>query len=161
MYAKKLVAFLGITALGMSLVIAAETPRQEAPKKAEAKGAQAAFPRMGKATEENVKGLFERLQKEPALRAKAIPQIKKSLYGFAEQAFELTPQERKSMRVLLPPEVAKLVGQSITTTLESGGKIAFLQSTGGGGGCKIVTKCSIDSTGKVTCGVELDCPLDP
>lgn len=163
MHAKNIVAFLGTTALGISLVLTAETPRQETPKKTEATSTTAAFPRMGKATEENVKGLFEKLEKDPALRAKAIPQIKKSLYGFAEQAFELSPQERKSMRALLSPKIAALIGQSMVATLESGGRIVFLQTTGGGGGggCKFVTKCSIDSTGKVVCGIELDCPLDP
>ena len=152
MKVKESILFLSLAVLIPLVPVSAE---------AQQKRSQEAIQKVGRPNEANIRILIEKLQKDPAFRKKAISLMKVSIYEFAEQVFDLTDEERKEMREFMPEEMAKVVGPSLISTLETGGKIKFA-IPGAIRPCSVVLQCTLDPfTGELTCSIGIECPIDP
>lgn len=117
---RKLVAL--VTVFGaLSGYLTAQTKKEQAPNKA----AYGAITKIGPVTEENVRKVIDKLQKDAQYRKQAEPLIKKSIYAFAEAAFELTPEQRKEMRTAMPEKLAMVIQENVLMSLQEGGTLHF------------------------------------
>lgn len=106
----------------LNLSLKAQTNKSQAPS---SKRAYGTIEKIGPVTEENVGKVIEELQKDALYRKKAEPMIKKSIYAFAEEAFELTPEQKKEMRRNVPPKLAMVIQENVLMAIEEGGAIHF------------------------------------
>jgi hypothetical protein len=111
-------AGLAILAAGICLLLSPSMTAQQI-------SGEGAMQKVGPLTDENVNRVIEKLEKDPAFRKKSLPQIKKDIYKFAEETFDLTPEQQKVMRVAVPPDLAKVLQDSVVLVLEQGGTIKY------------------------------------
>ncbi len=114
---------------------------------------------IGRLNPESVKRLVEELRRDERLRAEAVKLARRSFWKFMETAFQLTPEQRKTMRMLIDRSSARIITEAAIRALETGGPISFTVRPANsplkaewkvGGGCEVDP-----FTGKTECKVEV------